>query len=207
LTLSSYQQEQRETYELVVRHVAALPAAETEGLKASCAAYLCFLNDVDDFLLGNFDPICTRECYSSRRSACCQREGIITFFADVVINVLFSAPAEIIRLLSALNSPDKSDKCIYLGSNGCLWRIKPIVCKMFLCDRAKDTVFSNTPICRRAWEDLEQRRKLFTWPDQPVLFDDLEEYFLAAGCRSPLMYLHNSPGLLKVKEKAGKHCD
>ena len=56
---------------------------------------------------------------------------------------------------------------------------------------------------------LAQERKRFTWPDRPVLFDDLEQYFMDAGCTSPHMYLHNSPGLLRVKqmarkEKAGK---
>jgi len=50
---------------------------------------------------------------------------------------------------------------------------------------------------------LEAKRKRFTWPDQPVLFDDLESYFMKSGYRSPLMYLHNSPGLLRVKQKAG----
>ncbi|CAB1071247.1 hypothetical protein D1AOALGA4SA_1164 [Olavius algarvensis Delta 1 endosymbiont] len=50
---------------------------------------------------------------------------------------------------------------------------------------------------------LEAERQHFTWPDRPVLFDDLESYFLKTGCRSPLMYLHNSPGLLRIKQKAG----
>ncbi len=34
-------------------------------------------------------------------------------------------------------------------------------------------------------------------------FDMIEAYFIAAGCFSSLMYLHNSPGLLRVKRKAG----
>ena len=56
----------------------------------------------------------------------------------------------------------------------------------------------------KEWELLEQRRKQFTWPDQPVLFDELEEHFLEAGHKSPLMYLHNSPGLLLVKNRGKK---
>jgi hypothetical protein len=51
---------------------------------------------------------------------------------------------------------------------------------------------------------LKQREKHFRWPDRPVLFDDLEKYFMAAGYSSPLMYLNNSPGLLRVKELARK---
>jgi hypothetical protein len=37
-----------------------------------------------------------------------------------------------------------------------------------------------------------------------VLFDDLEAFFIDCGCTSPLMYLHNSPGLLRVKQKRGQ---
>jgi hypothetical protein len=38
---------------------------------------------------------------------------------------------------------------------------------------------------------------------QSFLFDELEQLFIDAGYRSPLMYLHNGPGLLRVKERAG----
>jgi hypothetical protein len=31
----------------------------------------------------------------------------------------------------------------------------------------------------------------------------IENYFIADGCSSSLMYLHNSPGLLRVKRQAG----
>ena len=73
---------------------------------------------------------------------------------------------------------------------------------MFLCDRSKDQVFSKNPELKSEWELLEAKRKRYTWPDQPVLFDDLESYFMKSGYHSPLMYLHNSPGLLRVKQKA-----
>ena len=49
-------------------------------------------------------------------------------------------------------------------------------------------------------QEFKQREKAFRWPDQPVLFDDIEAVFLNAGLSSPLMYLHNSPGLLRVKK-------
>lgn len=67
---------------------------------------------------------------------------------------------------------------------------------------SKDQVFGKNPELKKKWEKLEAKRKLFTWPDQPVLFDDLESYFMKTGCRSPLMNLHNSPGLLRVKQRA-----
>jgi hypothetical protein len=74
---------------------------------------------------------------------------------------------------------------------------------MFLCGPAKAKVFSEHREAQAEWLDLERRRKEFTWPDRPVLFDAIETYFIAAGCSSSLMYLHNSPGLLRVKRKAG----
>jgi len=81
-----------------------------------------------------------------------------------------------------------------------MWRVKPIVCEMFLCEQAKKEVFREKAWAEDAWEELKQRKKLYTWPDRPVLFDDLERYFMDAGYSSPLMYLHNSPGLLRVKQ-------
>lgn len=200
--ISEYQREQLEALNLVDRFIQALPPPEKEHLRAMCEEYLRFLSDVDDFLFRHFDTICTLQCYQSRLSACCSREGIITFFADVVINVLFSPPEKIRTLTSVLQSAGKAFKCIYLGDDGCLWHVRPIVCRMFLCDPARNSVFTGHEERRNDWEILEQRRKSFTWPDRPVLFDDLEHYFMAAGGRSSLMYLNNSPGLLRVKQKA-----
>jgi len=37
---------------------------------------------------------------------------------------------------------------------------------------------------------LLRKEKQFTWPDKPILFDDLEELFLQASFQSPLMYCH-----------------
>lgn len=76
---------------------------------------------------------------------------------------------------------------------------------MFLCDKAKDRVLGQASVAKMAWNDLKRREKTFTWPDQPVLFDAIESLFLDAGLRSPLMYLHNSPGLLRVKRLSRPH--
>ena len=70
---------------------------------ALCAEYIQFRREVDDLLSGHFEDICTRKCYESSLSACCSLEGMITHFADVVINVLFSTQEEIASLRSALN--------------------------------------------------------------------------------------------------------
>ena len=134
-------------------------------------------------------------------SACCSREGIITFFADIVINLLVSDSSDFDKFLAVLSKPNDGFKCVYLTEKDCLWRLKPIVCQMYLCDRSKNQVFDQSSEIKTQWDLLELKRKRFTWPDRPVLFDDLESYFINIGYQSPLMYLHNSPGLLRIKQK------
>ena len=202
--MSSYNQEQSDALVMVRRYVAGLGENEKADLVASLDDYLRFRQSVDDFLQTYFGSVCSQACYQSRLSACCSREGIVTFFADVVINVLLSTPQEIDRLAETLRQADNGLKCAYLGRNGCLWRLKPIVCAMFLCDRAENGVFQDRPAVRRQWDAYREHKKRFTWPDRPVLFDDLEAIFIAAGYTSPLMYLHNSPGLIRVKQEAKK---
>lgn len=200
---SSYQTEQLEALRLVRRHLASIPSAERDRLRAQIADYMAFRGHMDDFLNTNFGGVCSTTCYRSRLSACCSREGIVTFFADVVINLLHSGKSEADLLVQALQAENTGLKCVYLGQEGCLWRVKPIVCQMFLCDPAKARVFGARPELQGEWADFERERKLFTWPDRPVLFDLLEAYFISAGCSSSLMYLHQSPGLLRVKRRAG----
>lgn len=201
--MNDYQFEQLEALSLVRMHLKVQPRGERDKLRQSAADYLEFRRRVDRFLETYFGSVCDQTCYQSRLSACCSREGIITFFADVVINQLFSAEAEIDGLANALREDTSGFKCVYLGPAGCRWRIKPIVCQMFLCEPAKAKVFRQHPPAESEWLELERQRKKFTWPDRPVLFDVLEKYFIAMGCSSPLMYMHQSPGLLRVKQKAG----
>lgn len=186
---------------MVRRHLATLGSQKIQDLKTKLRDYLEFRRKVDVLLNAHFKEICNQTCYRSRLSACCSREGIITFFADVVINALHASTAEIETMLKVLQRPNTGFKCVYLGDQGCMWRVKPIVCEMFLCERAQHRVFTEKPALQVQWEELNRRKKRFTWPDRPVLFDDLEKYFMDAGHRSPLMYLHNSPGLLRVKRQ------
>jgi hypothetical protein len=74
---------------------------------------------------------------------------------------------------------------------------------MFLCDPVQEQVFAADPSLRGQWDQLLQAAKGYRWPDRPVLFDRLEQIFIEAGCQSPIMYLHNSPGLIRVKKRAG----
>ncbi len=198
---NDYQKEQSETLAQVHRHFESLSLSEKQKLKAMTADYLSFRKDVEAFQSEYFGKICTQKCYESDLSACCSREGIITFFADMAINVLLSQNEEIEALMTVLQKPNNGFKCVYLGQNGCMWRVKPIVCEMFLCDQAQKKVFGEKPDIENIWEELKQRKKQYTWPDRIVLFDTLECYFLDAGYSSPLMYMHNSPGLLRVKKQ------
>ena len=200
--MNSYQKEQAQAHAMVHRHLAGLCDETKKALVSQISDYLSFRDRVDAFLSEHFSHVCTQNCFQSRVSACCSRDGIITFFADVVINALIAADDEINTLMAAIQRPDNEFKCIFLGSRGCMWRVKPIVCEMFLCKSSKQDVFGRKPGTKEIWNTLEQHRKRFTWPDRPVLFDDLERYFLDAGYSFPLMYLHNSPGLLRVKNQA-----
>ena len=205
--MNDYQKEHYDAYAMAVNHIDSLSAGKKSDLKALAGEYLTFRKEADYFLNLHFGTVCTRSCYENNRSACCSKDGIIAFFADVVINVLFSSPSEIDLICTTLKTANRGNKCIYLGSTGCLWHIKPIVCEMFLCDAAKEKVFSTHPENRETWEHLQNRKKDFSWPDKPVLFDVLETIFMDAGHSSPMMYLHNSPGLLRIKQKSSSYPD
>jgi hypothetical protein len=201
--MNEYQKEQMDAFRMVRGHLEEMSASKRETLKALIAPYLSFRERTNRFLSNYFSNICSQSCYQNRLSACCSKDGIITFFADMVINVFHSDGMACDRIEAKLQQSNTGYKCIYLANDGCLWKIKPIVCQMFLCDQAQGKVFSENRSARDEWEVFKTRKKEFTWPDKPVLFDQIESLFLKAGHSSSLMYLHNSPGLLRVKQKAG----
>jgi len=179
-----------------------LPPFQVEELRRRSDPYLGFRDEVEEFQNEFLSGVCTRKCFSSRASDCCNRDGIAVFFADVVVECLYADDERIDLLCRTLEQDRGGFKCAYLGPEGCLWRIKPIVCEMFLCDHAMKSVLDPDPLLRGRWEDLRSRERQYTWPDRPVLFDELEGVFLQAGHESPLMYFHRSPGLLRVKARS-----
>jgi hypothetical protein len=203
--MSSYQQEQIEALRLVRRHLAQSSDMQRRQLGEEIRDYLLFRRAVDAFLVDHFSAVCTQKCYQSRLSACCTRDGIITFFGDVVVNALVSGSDELDALQTVLEEQHSGFKCVYLSPKGCLWHLKPIVCEMFVCDPAQKEIFTQTPGAEQAWRALRRREKAYRWPDRPVLFDYLEQVFMDAGYTSTLMYLHNSPGLLRVKRRANEN--
>ena len=202
--MSEYNRDQLEALLMVQHYLEGLPAFEIERLRAAVGPYLEFRSEVSRFQEEFLSEICTQACFATRQSACCNRDGIATFFADVVINALLSSGEDLNILRTRLEHDPGGFKCVYLGPKGCLWRLKPIVCEMFLCDRAKTTALAKDKNLRERWEDLLLKEKHFTWPDKPILFDGLEALFLRAGLKSALMYCHLSPGLRRVKAQHGK---
>ncbi len=200
--MNEYQEEHFDTFLTIQRYLAAASGPQREQLLEMAAGYLDFRKRTAAFLDAHFSETCTRKCYENRLSTCCSREGIIAFFADAVINALITPEDGIDEILGVLRQPNTGYKCIYLGTGGCRWRMKPIVCEMFICDPARESVFKDNNSLREEWEALESEKKLFTWPDRPVLFDDIEQWFMDAGHDSPSMYLHKSPGLLRVKQQS-----
>jgi len=139
--MNDYNREQIEAIQMVRHYLKTLPSTELTRLKARIGNYLRFRKEANLFLQKYFSEVCTQKCYQDHYSACCNREGITTFFADVVINVLMSADKDIDRLLHVLSLANPGMKCVYLESKGCRWSIKPIVCEMFLCKHAREMVF------------------------------------------------------------------
>jgi hypothetical protein len=189
-----------EALSIIRRHLMPLDAVEIHKLTSEISDYILFRARVGQFLDRHFAAICTQKCYQNRLSACCSKDGIITFFADMVINALKSNPIELDLLEHAIRQPANDFKCIYLSETGCVWKIKPVVCEFFLCDEAEKKAFDQNPEAQAEWKDFHRTKKIYTWPDRPVLFESLERYFMDMGYESPLMYLHNSPGLVRIRK-------
>lgn len=201
--MNDYQIEQLDALKAVRRGLVRLGETKRIELTETTNDYIQFRQSTDRFLSLHFSDVCTHTCYLSRTSACCSKDGVITFFADTVVNALHATPAQVDRLEAALNKVNRGHRCVYLASHGCMWTVRPIVCAMFLCDRAMQSVFSDAPEAKREWNSLCRQAKSFKWPDRPVLFDDLERVFIDLGIQSTLMHLNLSPGLLRIKKNAG----
>ncbi len=200
--MNDYQKEQIKSLGLVRAQLPKIKTPLLDRLSEQLSSYYVFRRETDEYLQTYFSGVCSESCYRNQRSACCSKDGIITFFADVVINAINTPDSLLDKMEARLQTPNIGFKCVYLSESGCLWHIKPIVCQMFLCDKAQTEVFEKIPSARDAWSAFNERKKEYTWPDRPVLFDLIETLFLDLGLSSSLMYLNNSPGLLRVKQQA-----
>lgn len=200
--LNTYQKEQLDALHQVQDTLPRLDSRSKDRLLRDCRPYLDFRDKVDRYLDHHLSSYCTQACFNSQTSACCSKDGIITFWADMVINACCCPDDALNALISAVKKPRYAQKCVYLGSKGCLWMVRPLVCAMFVCDQLQADVINQDPNLATLWEQFRQQAKGFRWPDRPVLFDRLEEIFMDLGCQSPLMYINSSPGLMRVKKKS-----
>jgi hypothetical protein len=201
--VSEYQRDQWHSFKAIEKACGRLLPGELEILKNALLPYLQFRTVLDDFYEQFFGSYCRTTCYENNLSACCGFESIFTFFADQVITFLLSTPEDFEALLANLEQPNQSERCVYLTESGCVCRVRPISCAMFFCEPAKQNAFGANPDVAAFWEELKKTEKVYTYPAQPVLFDDLERVFIARGVDSPHMYFHKSPGLLRVKARSG----
>ncbi len=199
LGVSEYNRDQWITFRAIADACRKLTPSEIAGLRDSLASYLHFREAVDRYQARYFHETCRGECFETGTSACCGFESIITFFADHAISYLLSDSREMSSLFEALEKPNTTSHCVYLGEHGCLWKVRPITCAMFFCSPGKKSVFPKQPEAESILSELKEREKEFTWPTKPVLFDDLEAYFIRLGLESPHLHFHRSPGLLRLK--------
>jgi hypothetical protein len=140
--MNAYQKDQLDDMGIVQKHLeknhGILSENYQQKLVQATEEYIIFRKNVETFLAKHFTGTCTKNCYDDRLSACCGKDSIIIFFADIVINFLFSTAEENRALIRILHQNNTTFKCIYLDrEKGCRWKIKPIICAMFLCPKAQ----------------------------------------------------------------------
>lgn len=201
--VSEYNRDQGITFKAVNEALQRIGSTGVEKLKESVGPYLAFRRELEEFQAGFMEAFCRKSCFETGISGCCGFESIITFFADHAISFLLSEPREKELILGALEQPNRTKKCVYLARSGCIWKIRPIACAMFLCGKLKSGYIECDHKAKSVWTQFQDREKEFTWPTKPVLFDDLETYFMGLGVRSPHMHFHQSPGLIRLKARSG----
>ncbi len=198
-----YNRDQWQSFEAVRRVLEALSGEERALLEGMIRPYMDFRNRLDAFTHRRFESFCRKTCFDEGPAACCGFESIFTFFADQVVTLLHSNSEALRAIFRVLERPNRNRHCVYLGKAGCLWKVRPIGCALFFCDQAKAAVFERRPEALSDWESFRREEKEYTWPSKPVLFDELETFFMLRGADSPHLYFHRSPGLLRVKKRAG----
>ena len=200
MPVSEYNRDQIETLILLRNFLKNQPSSRKDNIKKIIQSYIDFRALVDNFQQKYLSDICTAKCFQGMKSACCNKEGIATFFADFVVNILYSEESDIDRMEEHLLR-GAAGNSVYLTDSGCLWHYKPVVCEMFLCNHAKAALKEKGESYLLRWNQLREKEKIYTWPDKPVLFDELESLFIAEGIESHLMYFHKSPGLVRMKSR------
>lgn len=198
-----YNLEQYDAYITIKAFFDGASADDVEALERMIVPYLEFRRETSEFLVSSCADVCGDICFKTGLSDCCMHEGIITFFADWIVNWLVSSKDEIDILVEALFKPFRDDKCVYLGEKGCLWKIKPLNCETFVCKQARAEIFAGDFQAEHIYDEMLVKKKTFSYPDRPVLFDDIEKFFMKRGVDSEIMYFHKGAGLMMIKRNAG----
>jgi len=90
--VSEYNNDQLKALYMVKEFMKNISPSERSAIKKKMKPYLEFRLKVLSFHSENLSDICTAKCFLSGESACCNREGIATFFSDFVINIFSSDP-------------------------------------------------------------------------------------------------------------------
>lgn len=202
--VSEYNRDQWTGFKTIEKACHNLSERERMELRGYLNSYLKFREELAAYQQQHFGAFCRATCFENRISACCGFESIFTFFADQVIAYILSTPERMEAIFRKLEQPNRSSHCVFLGEKGCMWSLSPISCAMFLCDQAKQSVFDRDQHAKVVWEEFLRVEKDHTHPTKPVLFDDIESYFMLLGVESPFMYFHQSPGLLRLKSQSGR---
>ena len=88
--MNTYQKEQLDALHQVQKSLRFLGDRKRAGLIKLIQPYLEFREELQHFLATHFGKYCTQACFNSHSSACCSKDGIITFWADHVINACCS---------------------------------------------------------------------------------------------------------------------
>ena len=201
--ISTYQKEHLETLIAVRCYLESFRHQLPDTIKEELVHYETFRQSVDQFLEVNFKDTCTSICFTKNKSLCCSKEGIVAFFSDMAINALNSSTSQLDALETVLKKSNADVKCVYLEKDGCMWAVRPLVCALFLCEAAEKAILEPNGNLEKQWHGFRRQQRQFNWPDREVLFDLLEKKFRQFGVNVPLMYFHNSPGLLNIKRRAG----
>ena len=121
---ATYNQQHLEAFRMVRRHLKGMTNSQMDRLRRQIDAYLTFRRDVSTFQDLHFSKICIDKCFTSKESACCGREGIAAFFADVVINALLSTDAEIDCIIQNLLEDKGDPNCVYLTQKD--WNLEKV---------------------------------------------------------------------------------
>ncbi|OIP91493.1 MAG: hypothetical protein AUK55_11135 [Syntrophobacteraceae bacterium CG2_30_61_12] len=200
---SDYNSAQLLSFSAIRQVCERMSGEELERLRRMIEPYLDYRRQLDQFTRRHFAAFCRDACFQTGLSACCGFESIIIFFADQAINYLCSTAVEMDRILALLERTNRTNHCVFLGPEGCLWRVPPITCAMYVCAAAKEKVFGANPETAVGFDEFREAEKPFTRPTQPVLFDQLEKVFMAHGVATSSMWFHRSPGLIRLKRRHG----